>query len=407
MTDQAEDIDTSLRAFLKWLDVHGTSSHDSYDLWSTHYGKLAKRLYYRNAFAGAPLVLPVFGLDLLAPKIARLFIAKRRYPIADAQLILGYLNLYRVVRDEQYLNQAGILADELVKSSIPGYSGLCWGYPFDWESVIGAVPAGTPLITNTPYAYEAFCGLYAVTQEQKHLDIIRSIAIFAANDLHDTVVSSETAAASYTPHDRSMVINASAYRAALLMDAFERFGDGEWKEKAVHNVNFVLQSQRQDGSWFYEPGRSHNEFIDNIHTCFVLKNLHKANKHLQGEDIREAVQRGYSFYREFLFKANGMPKPFAYVKRVELVKTECYDLAEGISLGIQLRDEIPGAFDFATHLAGIVCRDFQMSDGHFVTKVLIGGLRNIVPYLRWPQAPMFLALTSLYKALHGAEPNHR
>lgn len=397
MTDQAEDIDASLRAFLKWLDIHGCTSHDPYDLWGTSYGRFAKRLYYRSSMIGAASVAPVFGLDLFVPGIARLIIAKRRYPIADAQLSLGYLNLYNATADERYLTQAKALADELLMSSIPGYSGLCWGYPFEWESVIGVVPAGTPLITNTPYCYEAFCGLYEVTREQKHLDSLHSIALFAANDLHDTALSSAAAASSYSPLDRSMVINASAYRAALLMDAFERFGEVQWEEKAVRNLNFVVQNQREDGSWFYEPGRSHNEFVDNIHTCFVLKNLHKANKQLQREDIKGAIRRGYSFYREQLFVDDGMPKPFAHVKRFELVKTECYDLAEGISLGVLLKSDVAGAFEIAQGMAEVVCRRYQTSAGYFVTREYVSGLRNTVPYLRWPQAPMFLALTSLYK----------
>ena len=32
----------------------------------------------------------------------------------------------------------------------------CWGYPFDWVTRNGVIPRQTPLITTTPYGYEAF-----------------------------------------------------------------------------------------------------------------------------------------------------------------------------------------------------------------------------------------------------------
>jgi hypothetical protein len=179
------------------------------------------------------------------------------------------------------------------------------------------------------------------------------------------------------------------------MEAYNRFGVDKYKEEAVKNINFVLENQCLDGSWFYAVDSSKDAFVDNFHTCFVLKNLYKSNVYLKSNKIREAIKKGYSFYRKNLFANNGDPKPFAVLKRIQLVRVELYDYAEAISLGVLLKDEIPGAFELAKKLALDVGLNYQLPDGHFMTRVNWGGLRNTVPYLRWPQAQMFFAFTML------------
>jgi len=69
-------------------------------------------------------------------------------------------------------------------------------------------------------------------------------------------------------------------------------------------------------------------------------------------------------------------------------------VAEAITLGVLLR-EIPGAYDVALDLGLRVGREFQLPDGHFITRIYHGGLRHKMPFLRWPQAQMFYALSKL------------
>jgi hypothetical protein len=76
-----------------------------------------------------------------------------------------------------------------------------------------------------------------------------------------------------------------------------------------------------------------------------------------------------------------------------------YDMAEAISLGVLLRNEIPEAFALAEKLAGRQMRSHQLPAGYFVTRVYLGGIRHTLPFLRWPQSQLFFALTSLLLAL--------
>jgi hypothetical protein len=412
----ANELWAAVYKFGTWLDNSGYASYDPYDVWGSRYGRLARRLYYEKHPAGFVLTAPLICMEVICPRLRGLFVKKDRFPTADAQLILAFLNLYEASQNQQvtsggspakarhdrppesWLTKGKSLADGLLAQSVPGYTGFCWGYPFDWQNVNGLMPKGTPHITATPYCYEAFTRLFDLTGEERYREVARSITAFVSEDLHDTPTGNDSAASSYTPHDRGKVVNASAYRAFLLFDAARRFQNDTFRTKAWKNLRFVLESQQADGSWLYAIDNPAEAFIDHFHTCFVLKNLHKINHHLQSADVRQAIQRGYAWYREALFDEQDNPKSFAIAPRLQLVRLEMYNVAEAISLGVLLRNDIPQALTLAEKLAARLIRCYGLPAGHWVTRVYRGGIRHTVPFLRWPQSQLFLALTNLLVA---------
>jgi hypothetical protein len=405
----AEELWRSLGRFMRWLEAAGGVSYDSYDIWGTKFGIWGRRLYYSSRPAGTPFVAPILLMEILLPQWRAWFVNKNRFATADAQAGLGWLNLYEITRDKEYLEKAAALGRELLASSIPGYHGRCWGYPFDWQQTQGFWKKNSPLITSTPYCFELFAKLADITGDAAHLETCRSIAQFIHKDLCDTPASATAAAGGYLPGDRSRVLNASAYRAMVLFEAAARFGVEEYAATARGNLNFVLENQRGDGAWLYSLDEG-ERFIDHFHTCFVLKNLWKTNRRLKSREISAAIVKGFAFYRRELFDAEGLPKPFVIRPRAPVVRLEMYDFAESIGLGAMLAREIPGAMEMAGNLARALCRDYQLADGHFVTRVYLGGIRHKLGYLRWPQAAIFCALTGYLLELNSSqshtEKNH-
>lgn len=413
--------------FAARLERVGYASYDPYDLWGTRYGVWSRRLYYAGNPLGVVLTAPVILTEILCPRLRAVFVKQERFATADAQLVLGFLNLHelsrrtagrpatlaegsREQRDQResprgaeaastsWLSKARDLAEEILGYSIPGYSGYCWGYPFDWQSATGLKRKFTPHITATPYCFEAFIRLFDLTGEARYLDIARSIATFVFRDLRDTPTGEGAAASSYFPDDATKVVNASAYRAWVLFEAAARCGIEEYRDKAWKNLRFILQSQQPDGSWLYAVDDPAQRFIDHFHTCFVLKNLWKLNRHLGSEDVTRAIRHGYQYYRRALYDDQGSPRQYAMRPRLQIVRLEMYDLAEAITLGAHLRDDIPEAFSLAQTLAGRLGDRYQLEDGHFVTRIYLGGIRHTLPYVRWPQAQLFLAITNLLQA---------
>ena len=386
---------SAIDRFAAWLEINGYESYDPYDLSGTRYGVFARRLYYRKHPLGKALVAPMLLLEMFCPGVRMALVRKQRFATADAQLALAFLNLYSVTRDARYLREARQLATDLLESSIPGYSGHCWGYPFDWENNHGLWKKNTPFITATPYCFEVFLGLFDATGDKSYFEIARSIAEFVHKDLHDTPKSEDAAAGSYSPNDHTEVLNASAYRAMVLFEAAARFGDDAYRLTAQKNLNFILQNQREDGAWLYALDHQSNRFIDHFHTCFVLKNLFKLNRRLRSDAVSASIRKGFDYYQRELFDERGLPKNFALEPRRQIVRLEMYNFAEAITLGALLQDEIPAAYELAQRLAHLLIEDYQLPQGYFVTRIYFGGFDHTLPFLRWPQAQLFYSLTNL------------
>lgn len=388
--------DTILAPFLNWLREYGYEGYDSYDLWATDYGIAARKIFYQNKLLGAPFVAPVAVADIFFPGIRRFITSRKRYATSDAHLVLGFLNLYELTNDSAYLVEAESLAASLINLNVPGYSGNCWGYPFDWQNNRGLWKKGTPFITVTPYAFEAFLALYDVTGKNQYLEIALSAARFALNDLRVTWQDGEAAATSYSPLDDTRIVNANAYRAFMLTEAHARSGNEDFLKAAGRNIAFILKAQKENGAWLYAEGNPKDAFIDHFHTCFVLKNLYKINRHLRRDDIGKAIERGIAYYNEALFAEDGLPRPYAAGKKAGIVKIEMYDMAEAISLGVLMRDRFSENYKRSVSLAKKL-KDYQHRKGFFATRVYSWG-PQFMPYIRWPQAQLFYALTQVMKA---------
>ena len=125
----------------------------------------------------------------------------------------------------------------------------------------------------------------------------------------------------------------------------------------------------------------------------MLRNLYVAYKVNKDPKLLASIQHGYKYYRKELFREDKTPLHFSKIQYNKLRKYEMYDYAEGIKLGALLKDEIDGAFEFSEILVNDLINRFQLKDGHFATRVTSFGNVHKVPYLRWPQAQLFCALT--------------
>jgi mannose/cellobiose epimerase-like protein (N-acyl-D-glucosamine 2-epimerase family) len=248
------------------------------------------------------------------------------------------------------------------------------------------------LITTTPYAYEAFAHAHRIDGREEWNTILRSIAEHIANDFLDMETGPESATCSYTPYDGHGVINASAYRAAVLADASVRFGDDRYWSIGHRNLNFVLENQQSDGSWLYAMD-SVRDFVDHYHTCFVLKALTKIEKLIDHEGCRKAIDRGVEYYLGNLFDEEGLPKPYSRAPRLTVYRNELYDCAEAVNIAVLLDGRFPDLDQAADRVVGDILTRWVKQDGSFRSRRLKLGWDN-VPMHRWAQSQMFRSLAS-------------
>jgi hypothetical protein len=398
MTNRAEAALEAARRHAEWVQAYGPCSWDPYDFWASAVARRAKAAYYRDSLLGKPLVAPFVFLDAAAPRTRALVRRRRRFATSDAHYAMGSC-LLAAVDGPPALRRATAFLEALIEERCPGEEDYCWGYPFDWETCFGTWPSGTPLITCTPYGYEAFSAAFDATGAPVCLEIMESVGRFAFTRITGVEVAPGVKASTYSPLDERRVVNASAYRALLLITAGLRFGHPEWVQEGRETLAFVVDSQQDDGSWLYALDGK-DAFIDNFHTCFVLKSLVKIDRLLADVDLGRAIARGYAYYKANLLDASGLPRPFAREQRLTLQRRDLYDFAEGINLAVLLDGVDADARGIADVLVDELLSRWVLPDGHFVTRETVFG-RNTIPYHRWAQAQAFRAL--VVYALSGGD----
>ena len=391
--------------FTEWIRVFGETSWDFQSFFAGPIGGRAKALYYRHGLIGTAAVAPMIFCEAFLPSARRLFHHPMRFPIADAHYAMGFAFLYEATGDSSQLENAVHFLTELKKSRCPDFKEYCWGYPFNWVTRNGTIKEQTPLITTTPYCYEAFLQVFKLDQREEWKLILESIARHAATDIKDFKTSEKASSSSYTPFDKGGVVNAAAYRAFLLTSASKVFCNENYWKIAERNLNFVLESQNPDGSWFYAMDGV-RDFIDHYHTCFVMKAIAKIYGLTGYEPCKEALSKGIKYYLENLFDEDGLPNPFSKAPRLTVYKRELYDWAESINLCLLLRDRFPELERTLEKVVARIVTTWVKRDGSFRSRKLQLGWDN-VPMHRWGQSQMFRSLSFYLSEARRVTDNKR
>ena len=394
-------IDKTLRGILRfvdWLDEHGELSHDWQGLYAGRFGRFAKALYYRKPLLGTLAVSPMVFCEAFVPSARRVFWKPQRFPIADAHYAMGFLFLAQLFGEEPYYKRALHFLEILEQTRCPGYDHYCWGYPYDWVTMRGTIKEGTPLITTVPYVYEAFKQAYQFDGDGRWLRIMQSVAQHGCQDYVDFETSPTASTCSYTPDpaDSMGVVNANAYRAFFLTSAALDFSEDSYRRTAERNLNFVLEAQNPDGSWYY-ANDGKRDFTDHFHTCFVLKALAKIELLTGDPRCTLAIERGVHYYVTNLFDDRRLPKPFSRAPRTTVYRRELYDYAECVNLAVLLW----GRFEELDAILATVLDElfvvWQKPDGSFRSRQLLLGWDN-TPMHRWAQSQMLRSLCFLLHA---------
>ena len=138
------------------------------------------------------------------------------------------------------------------------------------------IPRQTPLITTTPYVYEAFLQCHRARRRPRvDGEVLASIARHAATDIKEFHVvrnGQQLLLHSVRPRRRHQRRGLSGVSADQRLAAC--WPTNAYGKIAERNLNFVLEAQNPDGSWSYAVDGV-RDFVDHFHTCFVMKALAK------------------------------------------------------------------------------------------------------------------------------------
>jgi hypothetical protein len=391
---------------LERMDASALSSFDYTDWWSTSVGRVLKAWAYRTEPLGnLAFSAPVLAAEMYAPWLKALVGLRRRvYPICVAHHGIACLSLAEVLDAPEFVSAARRDAALLVSMSVPSEVGMSWGFPFVWSTNAGVIPADLPAATQTAYGFDLLDALLQATGEPTVTEPLASVARAMDEEYEDLLRRVGIANAYHGRGHGDVVINAVTYRAHVLARA-SQVCDLKYAATAMALTDYVLSQQNDDGSWFYGE-LPKNRFVDHYHTCFVLKNLARANKVLQRSDVDDALARGAAFYWRSLFCENGLPRPFAVSVRFNPVRYESYDFAECLGLFSLLGPELGFTDERVEHIFDGFCAKLLRTSGDVRFRVYRAPTPAGYPYYRYGMSASLLALTSLLTTRLGGSRAH-
>lgn len=281
---------------------------------------------------------------------------------------------------------------ELKSQNTPYY---CWGYNFDWQSRAFFLPRFAPNIICTTFAGNALIDAYEKYKQDKYVDMAVSAGMFILQGLNITGNKDELCF-SYTPIDHGQVHNANLLGAAFLSRLYSITKDKTFLDPAYRAVLFSVKRQNEDGSWPYGEHKN-QKWIDNFHTGYNLVALKKFSLYTNDESIAETIQRGYSFYKNNFFTADGIPKYY----HNNLYPIDIHSIAYSIITLAELNTFDDSAMNLAILVYKWSIKHMQNVNGYFYYQRK-PFFKNRISYMRWSQAWMLYALSIFFQNIKGS-----
>jgi hypothetical protein len=385
-TSRIDDIEQSTAALLAYCRERNWAGYDPYDALNSKLFSLLPpldsripRLVLTQALKRSPLNFrPLLQIpETQNPKALALFLSA---------LVRMPVECRRGKRGENLLTG---LIEGLTELRSPRLDYWAWGYSFPWQTRTQIVPRGTPNLVCTAFVANALLDGYAELGEPAWLEMAFSSADYIVSELYRSGPNGAAGFSYPLPSFPPHVHNANLIAAALLGRVFRHTGDRALIGPALAAARWSASRQRDDGSWPYGEGDT-QQWIDNFHTGYNLGALREIGQYFRTTEFDESVRRGYEFYRAHFVREDGIAPYFH--DRVYPIDIHC--VAQTILTLLQFGDRHAENLDLAYRVFAWARENMWDATGFFHYRVLRAATIRI-PYMRWSQAWMLLALSTL------------
>lgn len=305
------------------------------------------------------------------------------------------LSKHSILTHDETRDRANFFFDWLKNNPSDGFSGHCWGYNYYWPKKDGSdVPAYTPSVVVTGFVARALLAYYENLNNSEVRDVLESCTKFVLNDVH-LYTGKDGYCFSYTPVKKDLTINANLLAAEVLAYSDYVNNESKYTEYIEQVLKFTLCNQNNDGSWFYSfdyETRKPKKQID-FHQGYVLESLLRLYKYTNiemSDEVRKQIQKGLDFYFNQQFHNEG----WCYWRFPKKWPVDIHNQSQGIITFSIFKDFDQKYSPFAKKISEWTITNMQDRKGNFYYQKW-PLITNKVNYLRWNQAWMMLALTTL------------
>jgi len=330
-------------------------------------------------------------------------IEKGYNPTALSLFIDGYINLYTIYDDKQYLEKAIRLMHLLYSlNCIDNENELGWGRNFKFIAATETHELDKPLTFLNAKLTISLLNLYEVSKEPLIIKNTKRAIYSIINNGKIFNTPKGTYIGYSADSEPRYIFNASILTAELIMkylyhthQSDEVICDINIKDLAQRLIDTVLEKQQNDGKWYY--GYNHDfSLLENIdfHQGFVADALFGISKYTEykKDEVLKAYESGISFMHDEQISNNGC---FKWRLPKEL-PVDIHNQAQGIiSLS---RNSTPAKYHQKRDalLEYTINNLFDFDKGYFYYQK--NRLYTIkTPFIRWNEGWMFFALTEYLK----------
>ena len=391
-----ENPKTAARRLLAYCQRSDFSGYDPYDALNSAIFKALPFLDFKFFRLGVTQVMKRIPFNLRP----LLLVPKTCNPKGLALFLSAFLKLSRLgVIDQESL--VGITVDKLLTLRSNNSSYWCWGYSFPWQTRTIVVPREAPNLVCTSFVANALLDAYEENREPYYLSIAISAADYIRNELYWTGADSIASFSYPLPSLKTQVHNANFLGAALLCRIYKLCGEKKFVEPALNVARYSAAKQNNDGSWYYGEFPT-QRWIDNFHTGYNLCALRSICRCIETSEFESHIRRGFEFYKRHFFREDNAPKYFH--NRTYPIDIHC--VAQSIITFLSLRDLDEGSVRMAFSVFGWAMVHMWDEKGYFYYQVSPFH-KNRISYMRWSQAWMLLALSTLLEYCDQTAPATR
>lgn len=383
-------IEHALRLLERYISDEKYQGYDPYDTLNSwfpfkKYGTLFSAVAIQFQKLNPVNIRPLLGI-------------KKGYNAKGMGLLLkSYSILHENGLDIDAIEKAEFIFKWLAENTSKQYNLPCWGYNFDWATPKQYLDAYTPSVVVTSFVVDGLWEYYKLTKNEQAKDLIIGASEWIIKEIPVSIFE-EGVSFAYTAQSKGACYNASLLAAEVLAKADVLNKSSRNTDIINRAIDFVLSKQRENGSWLYsyDPQLDTERLQIDFHQGFVMISLKNINVLLPQprSDVSRAISKGLEFYRNEQFLENGqslwrIPKKWPI---------DIHNQSQGIITFSELCDENLEYLNFAQRIAEWTIRNMQSSKGYFYYRKYAWYTHKI-PYMRWSQAWMLLALATLYREI--------
>ena len=384
LPDQHQQVGKSVSELLCYCKKNDWAGFDPYDVLNSRL--FSGTPFYNNRIVSVALTQIVKRLPINLRLL--LSVSRQQNPKAIALFLSALLKLSRLGLLGQD-NLVGLMVDRLEALRSPDSPYWCWGYSFPWQTRTVRVPRGAPNLVCTTFVANALLDAYEERPDPRCLNMAVNAANYLLNELYWTDGDSVAGFSYPLPGWQPRVHNANFLGAALFCRIYKQTGDLKFLEPALRAARYSAAKQQADGSWDYGE-MPKQRWVDNFHTGYNLCALQSIGRDAGTSEFEPRLSTGFQFYLKHFFREDGAPRYF----HNRTYPIDIHSVAQSIITLLALKDLDARSVEQAHAVFRWAMNHMWDERGYFYYQVL-PLYKNRISYMRWSQAWMLLALSTL------------